>query len=211
MREHEFVDLWTRLDRSSQWPDHPDRGALNFLTERAVRRGLGAVLTGAVISCADRNAASRVLHHRGAQPALKTYTEASGRWIAVNEAVSYEHHGPAALTHIDSFSHFFYRGRGFGEATPEVISANGVSANDVVASACGIVGRGLLVDLPRIIGMPYVPVERLVRGHEVRSWLESTATGPESGDLLFVRTGRPQSPLPAPGQFFNTSPFPTAC
>ena len=92
-----------------------------------------------------------------------------------------------------------------------MVSGDGVTANDIVPAGGGAVGRGLLLDLPRIIDQPYVPVDRVVTLAEVQRWLVATGTTPQSGDILFVRTGRPQSPPPEPGTFFQVGTLDLEC
>jgi len=194
----EFRALVASLDRTGRWADEPERGALNFLTRDATLGGLGTVTEGRVVSCADRAAAHRVLRPDGGAAALTTSTDGAHDWLAVNEEVRYQQHGPAAMTHLDSLGHFFYGGRGYGGASPETVDGDGVTANDVRPAAGGVVGRGLLLDLPRAIGAPYVPPDRQVTLTEVQRWLAETGAEPQSGDMLFVRTGRPLSPPPGP-------------
>ena len=211
LTEREFRSLVASLDRTGRWPDEPERGALNFLTHDATLGGLSTVTEGRVVSCADRAAARRVLRPHGGDAALTTSTDGAHDWLAVNEEVRYRQHGPAAMTHLDSLGHFFYGDRGYGGTSPNSVTGDGVTANDVRPAAGGVVGRGVLLDLPRAIGAPYVPPDRQVTLPEVQRWLAGTGAEPRSGDLLFVRTGRPLSPPPEPGGFPLVGTLDLAC
>ena len=211
LQETEFKALVAALDRSGHWPDDPGRGALNFLTPVATLTGLRTVSEGTVISCADRQAARNALTPDQAVAPLITGVDAAHDWLAVNEEIRYQQHGPDSMTHLDSLGHFFYGNRGYLGTTLAVVAGDGVTANDIVPASGGIVGRGLLLDLPRVIDQPYVPVDRLVTLAEVQRWLEATGTTPQSGDVLFVRTGRPQSPPPEPGTFFQVGTLHLDC
>lgn len=211
LEESEFRALVAALDRTGRWPDDPGRGALNFLTPQTTLRGLQTVTQGTVISCADGGAASTALGSGHAGVPVTTTVEAAHDWAAVNEEIRYSQHGPSAMTHLDSLGHFFYGNRGYGGTTPAVVSGHGVTANDIVPAAGGIMGRGLLLDLPRVIDEPYLPADRLVPLAEVERWLASSGTTPEPGDILFIRTGRPHSPPVEPGAFFEVGTLDLGC
>src|SRR4051794_12284693 len=211
LQEAEFRALVATLDRSGRWPDAPGRGALNFLTPHATLAGLRTVTEGRVISCADRQAARNTLASDQDVAPLTTSTDVAHDWLAVNEEIRYQQHGWASMTHVDSLGHFFYGNRGYGGTSPAVVSDDGVTANDIVPAGGGVVGRGLLLDLPRVIDQPYVPVDRLVTLAEVQRWLGATGATPQSGDILFVRTGRPQAPPPEPGTFFQVGTLDLEC
>ncbi|MGY2876397.1 hypothetical protein ACVW00_003587 [Marmoricola sp. URHA0025 HA25] len=198
MQEDEFRALASRVDRSRRWPETPERGALNFITRQSTSQALHAAISGEVISCADRAAAHSAITQDEPRP-LKTRLDRSAEWLAVNETLTLEQHGPNAMTHLDALGHFYYQGSGFGGAGEDAVTDSGVTMNDVVAAAGGIVGRGFLLDLPRLLGLPYLPLAQTVTLAELETWL-GRAGSPRSGDILFVRTGRPVAPLPPRGQ-----------
>ncbi|MGY1815164.1 cyclase family protein [Blastococcus sp. SYSU D00820] len=211
LSEQEFRALVAAVDRTGRWPGDPRRGALGFLSREATLRGLATVTEGRVVSCADRAAAQRALGAGDGGPAITTSVDAAHDWLAVNEVVRYRHHGADAMTHLDSLGHFFYGGRGFGGTTPDVVAGDGVGANDVRPAADGVVGRGVLLDLPRLVGEPHLPADRLVTLPEVQAWLAATGTEVRSGDLLFIRTGRPHSPPVPPGAFPQVGTLDLGC
>ena len=209
LKESEFQALFDRVQRSV-WPSNPALGALGFLSSDATLRAVNTVRTGRVVACADGDAGRHVVG-QGDGPALETRVESAGQWAAVNERLSCNLHGPAAQTHLDSLGHFFYAGRGFAESSPLSVTESGVQANDVMPACTGIVGRGLLLDLPRIIEAPYVPSDQPVPHAQVARWLENAETVPRAGDLLFVRTGRPQSPHISPDEFHEVASLDLDC
>ncbi len=197
MNEEEFRALAASVDRSWRWPDHAARGALNFLTPATTAQALASVVTGEVISCVDRAAAESAMADD--RRSLRSRVDQSGDWLAVNETLTIEQHGPGAMTHLDALGHFFYQGRGFGGASDGAVTDSGVASNDVTAAAAGVVGRGYLLDLPSLLGRPFVPAEHEVTMVSLEPWLARLGP-PRSGDVLFVRTGRPAAPTPPPGQ-----------
>jgi len=189
--EEAFRALASTVDRRATWGAGDQLGALHFLTAAATVAASQEVRTGAVISCAARS--------RGAQTELTTSIDASDSWAAVNETVVIQQHGPASMTHFDGLGHFFYQGRSHADTTDSIVGPAGVTGLDVVPASGGIVGRGLLLDLPAIAGVPYLNLDRDVRLAEVQAWLARAGVAPRPGDLLYVRTGAPLAPLAAIG------------
>lgn len=203
MTEEGFRALLQQLDRSHHWPD--GRGALALLGPHTTAAALATVTEGVVLSCAERPGG------RALDATLATRTEQAGSWLAVNERLELEQHGPQAHTHLDALGHFFYAGAGFGGTGTADVTPTGVTAGDVTAAAGGVVGRGLLLDLPRLLGVPYVPADRRVHLAEVLDRLDRVGASPAPGDLLFVRTGRPAAPVPAPGELAGVGSLDLDC
>ncbi len=193
LTEQDFGDLAASVDRSGTWGAGDERGALSFLTPQVTLAALREVELGQVVSCADRSL--------GARPRITTSTEEAHAWIAVNETVSYAQHGASSMTHFDALGHFFYQGRGPNGAGPGILGPHGVSALDTVAASAGIIGRGILADLPAITGQSYLDVGTSVSLAALRDWWPSVHVEPRAGDMLFVRTGRPLAPAPRPGAY----------
>jgi kynurenine formamidase len=188
MTEEDFRALAASVDRSRSWEAGDERGALNFLTPSTITAALREVRGGEIVSCADRRLAS--------QPTIEAAGTGTAGWLAVNETISFEQHGPHSMTHFDALGHFFYEGRGHDDSGAQIVSRDGVCKLDVGAAAAGIVGRGVLLDLPAIVGAPFLAPSDWVGLGAARDWLRATGTSPTAGDILFVRTGRPRAPTP---------------
>jgi kynurenine formamidase len=98
-------------------------------------------------------------------------------------------HG-TAVTHLDALSHVSRDGQLYGGADPLLVREDGAGILDTTPFVGGIVGRGVLVDAPRLRGVRWLEagdaigiadLERAEAAQRVR-------VGP--GDIVFVRTGR---------------------
>jgi kynurenine formamidase len=77
---------------------------------------------------------------------------------------------------------------------------NGVSNQVVTAAGCGkagiqrlkngIVTRGILIDIPRLKGLPYLEPGTPVFPEDVEAWEKKAGVKVSSGDVIFLRTGR---------------------
>jgi kynurenine formamidase len=193
LTEEQFRELAASVDRSRAWGNEDERGALNFLTPAATLAALREAEHGRVVSCADRGLASRI--------EITTSTDEAHSWAAVNETVSFRQHGAASMTHFDALGHFFYDGRGHGGADRSILEPHGVSTLDTTAASAGIVGRGILIDLPAVAGTRYLDADTFVSLADVQAWLERVELEAHPGDILFIRTGRPLAPAPEPGGY----------
>jgi len=193
MTEDEFRTLAAAVDRSERWGPDDRRGALNFLDVRTTLAATGEVRRGEVISCVDAGL--------GARPVIAAVATKGENWLAVDETITFEQHGAASMTHFDAFGHFFYDRRGHAGLTPDLLTPEGVSDLDVQAAATGIVGRGLLIDLPAAADVGYLRPGHYVGLADLERWLRASNTRPQRGDILFVRTGRPKAPAPEAGGY----------
>ncbi|MGE4629583.1 MAG: cyclase family protein, partial [Pseudohongiellaceae bacterium] len=58
----------------------------------------------------------------------------------------------------------------------------------------GILTRGILMDIPRLKGVDYLPPGTAVYIEDLEAWEEQTGVRVSPGDVIFVRTGRWATP-----------------
>ena len=95
-------------------------------------------------------------------------------------------------THIDALCHVAYEGRLYNGVEAGSVTADGAAAEAIDVVKDGLLGRGVLLDVPRLRGVQWLePGE-----HVMRAELEGAerAQGVEigEGDILLVRTGHPR-------------------
>jgi hypothetical protein len=60
-------------------------------------------------------------------------------------------------THVDALCHISYDGRTYnGHEASEVLKTTGAKAQDITAVSSGVVGRGVLLDIPRLRGCKWL-------------------------------------------------------
>lgn len=196
----EFEELAARVRNWGRWGDDDQRGTVNLVTDEVVAAAAATVRRGARFSLA------LPLSEDGPQAGLVPGRDNPRRtMIAVNDpmglggddAAGYRasddkvEMGLQAATHWDALAHVSYAGRIYNGRPAEVVDEHG-------AGACGIdrvgplVTRGVLLDLPRALGL-----ERLDPGHGVTpSELDAAADAAgvdiRPGDAVLVRTGQIQ-------------------
>jgi kynurenine formamidase len=100
-------------------------------------------------------------------------------------------HG-ASSTHIDSLAHTFFRGKMWnGYDTSKLVTmAKGAEKNSVLPMKNGIVTRGVLYDIARLKGVPYLAPGDRIFPEDMEAWERKAGVRVGPGDALVLRWGR---------------------
>src|SRR5213075_2872800 len=102
-------------------------------------------------------------------------------------AVTY--HG-YAHSHIDALCHFLYKDQTYnGYARADVNTDKGCTKLGIDNLKNGVVTRGILVDIPRLRGVPYLEPGTAIYVEDLEAWEKKAGIKVSAGDALFVRTG----------------------
>jgi kynurenine formamidase len=106
------------------------------------------------------------------------------------ETLTITFHG-SAYTHMDALSHMYYKGHTYnGVAKDRVVSKAGAEVLTITAFKRGFVGRGVLMDIPRLKGLPYLEPRTAIMPADLDAWEKQAGIKVGSGDIVFFRTGR---------------------
>ena len=97
-------------------------------------------------------------------------------------------HGNAD-THIDALSHVIYDGRLYNNRPADVVSDTGAAELSIAAAADGIAGRGVLLDVPRARGVPWLEPGDYVTADDLAAAERDQQVQVGQGDLVFIRVG----------------------
>ena len=92
-------------------------------------------------------------------------------------------------SHIDAFSHVAYEGRLYDGQPEESVTEAGAAAGTIDVLRDGLVGRGVLLDIPRLRGIPWMEPGEYVSTADLESAEREQRVRVGSGDILLVRTG----------------------
>ena len=106
------------------------------------------------------------------------------------DSLAVNYHG-MAHSHLDSLAHtnangVFYNGYTPDEAT---VMKEGHAKNSIHNVKNGIFTRGVLIDIPRLKGVPYLEPGTPIYVEDLEAWEQKAGVRVGSGDALFVRTG----------------------
>lgn len=95
-----------------------------------------------------------------------------------------------ATSHIDALCHIFHEGKLYNGYPIEKVTAHGALALGIHELRDGIVSRGVLLDIPRFRGVPYLENSEPIFVDDLEGAERQAGITVESGDVLLVRTGR---------------------
>lgn len=191
----ELDRLYDGLCNWDRWGRGDERGALNHQTDAHRTRAAALVTDGAAVSLA---------HDLPLQPSVESPFPAQHHMLASGDALDaqglpgYEAcadfigtqvHG-LGLTHVDALSHMFVRGQMYGGRPASEVRSDGARANSVMSMADGLVGRGVLLDVPAQRDVPFLDAEVAVTVADLEAAERSQGVTVGPGDLLLVSTGR---------------------
>lgn len=188
-----------RYSNWSRWGSEDELGALNFITPERILAATALPRRGQVISCGlnfdqkgpqtgagGRHNPIHVMLQDGGDVLAGAQDGIPGGFRYADDSITM----PLQCgTQWDALAHVFYDGKMYNDRPIELVTSRGAQKNGIEAAKNGVVGRGILLDLPR---------------HQSELWLENGfAIGPElldacaeaegvtieSGDIVLVRTG----------------------
>ncbi|MEU6235185.1 cyclase family protein [Kitasatospora sp. NPDC047058] len=186
-----FDALYRRITALAHAGAHP-RGALETITPARVRAAVREVRTGRHVSLAAP--VTTRPEPDDPDPARHPMTGAvagrmAGRGLEfARDRIEMNVHGDAD-SHLDALCHVVYDGTLYGGVPATTLTDEGAGALSVGLAAAGIVGRGVLLDIPGLRGVPWLEPGEWVTAEELLA--AETAQGVRfgGGDLLFVRVG----------------------
>jgi kynurenine formamidase len=97
-------------------------------------------------------------------------------------------HGNAD-SHLDALCHVIYDDELYNDVAAETITPTGATTLSVDVSRDGIVGRGVLLDIPRLRGVPWLDPGDHVTADELLTAEREEGLRVGEGDILLVRVG----------------------
>ncbi len=189
MREiFESVKNWGR------WGDDDQAGALNLITPERRLAALASVRHGVPVSCSRELPVEPSVENP--RPALHLMTRAGDDCVisglglqSTGDFVGVAFHG-MATSHIDALCHVFVDGQMYNGFPATDVKSTGATKGSIMCAEHGIVGRGVLLDLPRLHGVAYLEPGRAITPEELRAAESAASLEVGEGDILLVMTGR---------------------
>ena len=96
-----------------------------------------------------------------------------------------------AHSHLDALCHILYKDQTFnGYARDVVNTEKGCTKLGIENLKQGVVTRGVLLDIPRLKGVPYLEPGTAVYQEDVEAWEKKAGVKVGPGDAVLLRTGR---------------------
>ncbi len=188
----EFSDLFRVLSSWGRWGPDDERGALHHLTPERVAAAAGLVRDGTSVTLSLPLNTHPAVHNP--VPADHYMTEldppdtTSGSLHFIKDYVGLDYHNDGH-THVDALCHIAYEGSMYNGRLADAVTTAGATVNTIEVLKDGLVGRGVLLDIPGVRGVPWLePGEHVFRDDLEAAEREQGVTV-QAGDILLVRTG----------------------
>lgn len=182
----EFERWKTELSNWGRWGKDDELGALNLVTPAKRKRAAALVKDGVSVSMASDVDTQKA--EDNTSPYEHTMIQLSP--INAGERLTVAYHG-YSHTHLDAFAHRFFDGKMWnGFSRDEVTSEGGARKGSIYTAHNGVFTRGILVDLPRLKGVPYLEPGTRIYVDDLEAWEKRAGVKVSAGDALFIRTGR---------------------
>ena len=188
----EFRELFRAVSAWGRWGTGEQRGALHYLTPERVARAAGLVGTGVTVTLSLPLATDPAPGNP--QPADHHMTMlgdtdiGSGSLRFAKDYVGVDYHNDGH-THIDAFCHVSYEGALYNDQPADAVTEKGADVDAIDVLRDGLVGRGVLLDVPRLRGAPWLEPGDHVFREDLEAAEQAQGVSVEEGDILLVRTG----------------------
>jgi len=193
------VRVWgQRYSNWGRWGEDDQLGTLNFITPERVLAACALPRRGLVVSCAlpfdSRGPQSGVgprhnpIHTMLADggDALAGAQNLPGGFNYADDSVTM----PLQCgTQWDALAHVFYDGKMYNDRDVRLVTSRGARANSIDRIKDGVVGRGVLLDFPRMLRKPWLENGTRILPRDLDACAEAFGVTIESGDIVLVRTG----------------------
>jgi len=186
LQSDEVEHFHTTLSNWGRWGPEDQLGALNFITPAVRAAAAASVRSGRAVSCARTlptqpavDNPTPVAHHM-----IGTATEGGGA-----DYIGVASHG-YATSHIDALCHIFHGPHLYNGYPIETVTAHGALELGIHHLADGVIGRGVLLDIPSQRGVPALAPGDAIYPEDLEEAASQSGLTVGAGDILLVRTGR---------------------
>lgn len=186
--------VFDQVKNWGRWGDADEMGALNLITAAKRREAAACVVAGEAVSCALELAVHPTVENPN--PALHMMIQAGDDCVlpgvnleTVMDFVGVAFHG-MATSHIDALCHVFVDGRMYNGFSKDEVKSTGARRGSILCAREGISSRGVLLDVPRLLGVPWLEPRMAIGVEQLERAEEAQGVRVGEGDILLVGTGR---------------------
>ena len=186
-----MVDQWMKeLSNWGRWGKDDQMGAVNLITPAKRKQAAALVKDGVSVSMAHNTLSAKADDNDS--PFGHTMTSTGKNPLDgfyAMDLISVSYHG-WAHTHMDSLCHMFYKGKMYNGYPQTDVTTEGATKLAITNFKNGILSRGILMDIPRLKGVPYLAPGTAIYPGDLDAWEKKAGVKVGSGDIVLIRTGR---------------------
>jgi len=176
--------MMTELSNWGRWGKEDQLGAINLITPVKRKQAAALVKEGVSVSLAHDVEKERAADNSNPFQHTMILTPQFSL-----DAYSVNYHG-YAHTHLDALCHVFYKGKMYNGFSQDEVTQKGAGRLSIRNLKEGIFTRGILIDVARLKGVPYLEPETPIYPEDLDAWEKKAGVKVSAGDVIFIRTGR---------------------
>jgi kynurenine formamidase len=191
----EFRALFDAVSTWGRWGERDQGGALHHLdpghvvaAARLVRQGATVTLSLPLNTQAAAHNPKPAVHHMTMLPDVDV---GSGSLRFAMDYVAFDYHNDT-YSHIDALCHVAFEGCLYNGHPAAGITSQGAAVHGIEALKDVLVGRGVLLDIPRLRGVSWLEPGEPVLAEELEAAERAQGVTVGAGDILLVRIGHPR-------------------
>jgi kynurenine formamidase len=188
----EFRAIFDAVCTWGQWGEGDERGFLHNLTAERIATAARLVERGTTVTLSQPlRTEARVDVPEPADHRMTMLADEDiglGALRFAKDYVGLDYHNPGH-SHIDALCHVAYQGSIYGGTPSSSITPDGAKAGTVEVLKDGLVGRGVLLDVPRLRDVPWLEPGEHVFREDLEAAEQAQGVTVRGGDILLVRTG----------------------
>lgn len=184
------IDQWMKdLSNWGRWGASDQLGTVNLITVAKRIEAAALVKAGSAVSLAHNDSTEPAVDNMPpfGHKMLTTGADASAQF-AMDQYVETYH--TLSITHLDALTHMFYGNTLYNGFPRQSVTEAGAQKLSVIQLKDGIFTRGILFDIPRLKGRPYLEPGMRIYPEDLDLWAKEAAVTVEPGDVVLIRTGR---------------------
>jgi kynurenine formamidase len=192
MTAREFRELFDTVSNWGRWDDDGQRGALSHLTPARTAAAATLVRSGVTVALGQPlRTEARIDMPEPADHHMTMLTDVdigSGSVRFAKDYVGVDYHNDGH-SHIDAFCHVAFEGSFFDGKPAASVTAEGAQVGAIEVLKDGLVGRAVLLDVPRVRGVRWIEPGQHVFPEDLEAAEREQGVRVGPGDILLVRTG----------------------
>lgn len=189
----EVIAQYDKISNWGRWGRDDERGALNYITDQKRVAAARLVSSGIVVSLAlplatepapdNPTPVTHLMHQTGYDANRVRMMPYTADYFAISP------HGHA-VTHLDALCHVFWRGKMYNGFDATEVGSHGARKCGIDVAGDGIVGRGVLLDIPKIRRVQWLEPGERIFPEDLDAAETEQRVHVEEGDVVLIRNGR---------------------
>jgi kynurenine formamidase len=188
----EFTALFEAVSNWGRWGEDDEQGTLNELSADRIVAAANLVRSGETVTLSHPWDTERRIDNP--EPAVHRMTllpdvdVGSGTLRFTKDYIGADYHNDAH-SHIDALCHVVLDGALYNGKPSASLTEKGATVNTIDVVKNGLVGRGVLLDIPRLRGVRWLEPGEHVFREDLEAAEREQGVTVAKGDILLVRTG----------------------